>query len=123
MKDLLPRGGHYVGARRTGDLVFTAGQVPRDDTRRIIGTTIEEQTAVVLRNLEATLKSVGAEMSDVIKVTVHLQHLKDVTRFNLEYSKHFIENAPVRTVVGSDLNGVLVEIDAIATIGGGEQEK
>lgn len=116
MNDLLPHGGHYRRARRSGNLVFTAGQVPRDSDRNVVGENIEDQTVVVMDNLKAALASVGANLADVVKVTVHLQDLKDVLRFNQVYADYFSENPPVRTVVGSNLNGVLIEIDVVAHV-------
>ena len=120
MKDLLPDGGHYTAGRRVGNLIFTAGQVPRDAQRAVIGVTIEEQTEKTLQNVEAVLRSFGAGMCDIIKATVHLQNLSDVHGFNATYLKFFPEMKPARTVVGSNLNGVLVEIDVVAAIEGGK---
>src|SRR5271156_2633638 len=34
-------GGHYSPGHRAGDFAYTAGQVPRDSKRNVIGTTIE----------------------------------------------------------------------------------
>ena len=36
---------------------------------------------------------------------------------NLVYAQHFPNSKPVRTVTGSQLNGVLVEIDVVAYLG------
>ena len=116
MKDFLPGGGHYSAGRRIGNLVFTAGQVPRDAERAVIGATIEEQTEATLRNVEQVLSSFGASMQDIVKATVHLQSLTDVPGFNAAYAKFFPDVKPVRTVVGSALNGVLVEIDVVAAL-------
>jgi 2-iminobutanoate/2-iminopropanoate deaminase len=114
--DLLPGGGHYSPGRRVGNLIFTAGQVPRDSRRAVIGVTIEEQTEATLKNVETVLHSFGASMRDVVKATVHLQDTSDVPQFNVAYAKFFPGSMPVRTVVGSELNGVLVEIDVVAFI-------
>lgn len=111
-------GGHYSPSLRAGDFVFVAGQTPRDAERRIIGTTIEEQTAATIETLRAVLADAGARLEQVVKATVHLADLRDAPRFNATYAAYFPENPPVRTTVGSVLNGVLVEIDVIAYVGG-----
>jgi 2-iminobutanoate/2-iminopropanoate deaminase len=110
-------GGHYSLGRKAGDFVFTAGQVPRDANRNVIGTSIEEQTAATLANVERVLAEFGATLNDVVKATVHLADLCDAPAFNAVYAEHFPHAKPVRTVTGSQLNGVLIEIDVIAYLG------
>jgi 2-iminobutanoate/2-iminopropanoate deaminase len=110
-------GGHYSPSLRAGDFVFVAGQTPRDAERRIVGTTIEEQTAATIENLRAVLADVGARLEQVVQATVHLADLRDAPRFDATYAAYFPDNPPVRTTVGSVLNGVLVEIDVIAYVG------
>lgn len=95
-------------------MIFTAGQVPRDTARKVIGTNIVEQTEATFRNLESVLGDFGAGLEDVVKATVHLQDLSDVGGFNEVYARYFPGKKPARTVVGSNLNGVLVEIDVVA---------
>jgi 2-iminobutanoate/2-iminopropanoate deaminase len=110
-------GGHYSPSVRAGDFVFVAGQVPRDAERRVVGVTIEEQTAATIENLRAVLEEAGATLSQVVKATVHLADLSDAPRFDATYARYFPDHPPVRTTVGSVLNGVLVEIDVIAFVG------
>ena len=112
--NLVPSGGHYSAAIRAGDFVFTAGQTPRDLNRQVVGTTIEAQTVATIKNLQAALESESARLDQVVKVTVHLANLEDFKAFDCVYANYFNKTKPVRTTVGSDLNGVLVEIDAVA---------
>lgn len=116
-KQLPAPGGHYSLGMRAGDFVYTAGQVPRDQNRTIIGTTIEEQTAATLDNIKSILSRFGANLDQVVKATVHLSDLKHAPGFNAAYVRYFPNRRPVRTVVGSQLNGVLVEIDMVAFLG------
>jgi reactive intermediate/imine deaminase len=110
-------GGHYSLGMRAGDFVFTAGQVPRDHNRNVVGATIEEQTAATIENLRRVLSRFGATLDQVVKVTVHLSDLAHAPGFNSAYTRYFQNRKPVRTVVGSRLNGVLVEIDVVAFLG------
>ena len=55
-------------------------------------------------------------MDNVVKTTVHLADLKDFQAFNGVYKEFFTTPYPVRTTVGSQLLGILVEIDVIAEI-------
>jgi len=56
-------------------------------------------------------------MTDVVKVTAHLSDLALFERYNKVYSTYFPDPKPTRTTVGSQLLGILVEIDAIAYVG------
>ena len=113
-----PPGGAYSPGLRVGDFVFVAGQTPVDPaTGKISGDTIEEQTARVLENIKMILEAAGATMADVVKATVHLSDLSLFQRYNTVYATYFPDPKPVRTTVGSQLIGILVEIDVIAYVG------
>ena len=110
--------GAYSQGLRAGDFVFVSGQGPLDPkTGKIGGDTIEEQTARVLENIKAILAAGGASMADVVKVTAHLSDLALFERYNKVYASYFPDPKPTRTTVGSQLLGILVEIDAIAYVG------
>jgi 2-iminobutanoate/2-iminopropanoate deaminase len=110
--------GAYSQGLRVGDFVFVSGQGPLDpQTGQVVGSTIEEQTARVLENIKAILAAGGATMADVVKVTAHLSDLALFERYNKVYATYFPDPKPTRTTVGSELLGILVEIDAIAYVG------
>ena len=107
--------GAYSQGLIAGNFVFVSGQGPLDpQTGKIVGETIEEQTAQVLKNISAILEAAGASTADVVKVAVHLSDLGLFKRFNQVYAAYFPDPKPARTTVGSQLPGILVEIDAIA---------
>lgn len=109
-------GGAYSQGIVAGGLLHTAGIGPQDpSTGLVIGTTIEEQTGQVMRNLRAVLAARGLDFASVVKVTVHLNDLsRDFQGFNAIYREFLVEPYPVRTTVGSTLANILVEIDLIA---------
>ena len=110
--------GAYSQGIRAGDFVFVSGQGPLDpQTGKVVGETIEEQTERVLENIKAILAAGGAGMADVVKVTAHLSDLALFERYNKVYARYFPDPKPTRTTVGSQLLGILVEIDAIAYVG------
>ena len=109
--------GAYSQGLRVGDFIFVSGQGPLDPrTGDVVGATIEEQTARVLENIKAILAAAGASMSQVVKVTAHLSDLSLFERYNRVYASYFPNPKPARTTVGSQLLGILVEIDAIAYV-------
>jgi 2-iminobutanoate/2-iminopropanoate deaminase len=113
-------GGAYSQGIRAGDFVYVSGQGPIDPASgEIVGETIEEQTERTLENVKAILEAAGASMADVVKATVHLTDLSLFPRYNEVYARYFPDPKPVRTTVGSDLLGIMVEIDVVAYVGKG----
>lgn len=113
--DLPTPAGPYSHVASANGLVWTAGFGPQDPATGAVPDGVEAQTAAVLDNVERALAVVGLDLSDVIKATVHLEHVKrDFVGFNSVYAERFGEHRPVRTTVGSDLQDILVEIDVVA---------
>ncbi|WP_116950391.1 Rid family hydrolase [Jiangella endophytica] len=109
-------GGSYSQAIGTDTLVWTAGIGPHDPvTGEIVGADVAEQTEQVLRNLAAVLAAAGSGLADVMKTTTHLAHLeRDFHAYDAVYKRAFSAPFPARTTVGSQLFGILVEIDVVA---------
>jgi 2-iminobutanoate/2-iminopropanoate deaminase len=111
-----PVGPYSQGIVANGFL-YTAGFGPQDPTTGAMSDDVGDQTRQVLRNVRAVIEAHGASMDDVVKSTVHLQHLdRDFAEFNLAYREFFAEPYPVRTTVGSTLAGILVEIDVVVAL-------
>jgi 2-iminobutanoate/2-iminopropanoate deaminase len=64
--------------------------------------------------VDAVLHAAGSSLADVVKVTAHLADLSHREGFNRAYRELMPEPFPARTTVGSQLHGILVEIDVIA---------
>lgn len=108
--------GPYSQALCHNDLIYTSGQIPLDPvTGAIVGTTVEEQTEQVIKNLLAVLEAAGSGADNILKTTCFLADMKDFARFNSVYSK-FITNNPARSCVAiRELpKSVLVEVEAVA---------
>lgn len=110
--------GPYSQGNIFGDLVFTSGQVPLDPaTGEIVGTTIEEQTEQVFKNIKAILEEAGSSLDKVLKTTVFIKDMNDFGKMNAVYAKFFAEGAfPSRSAVEVARlpKDVLVEIETIA---------
>ena len=109
--------GPYSQGVRSGELVFTAGQIPLNPATGVLNTgTIEEQTHQVLGNLAAVLEAAGSSLHHVVKTTVFLADLNDFQRMNAVYAGYFSDKPPARsTVQVSKLPlGASIEIECIA---------
>jgi 2-iminobutanoate/2-iminopropanoate deaminase len=107
--------GPYSQGLVVGDFLYTSGMGPLDTAGELVGTDVATQTHQVMRNLGAVLAAHGLGFDDVIKATVHLQHVKrDFAAYNEAYKSYFTQPYPVRTTVGSELLDILVEIDFVA---------
>lgn len=110
--------GPYAQANIFANLVFTSGQVPLDPaTGAVIGTTVEEQTEQVMKNVKAVLEAAGSSLDHVLKTTVFIQNMNDFAAVNQVYAKFFTEGAyPSRSAVEVARlpKDVLVEIETIA---------
>ena len=61
----------YSHAVRMGDLIFVAGEVPRDRDGNLVGKgDVRAQTEQVFENLKAVLEAAGSGLDKVGKVTV-----------------------------------------------------
>ena len=100
-------------------MVFLSGQIPIDTrTGEFVSDDIAEQTEQVLRNLSAVLEAAGTDLNGVVKTTVFLADMNDISVMNGAYAKFFSENKPARaTVQAAGLpKGARVEIDCIALV-------
>ena len=111
--------GPYSQAWVHQGVVYCSGQVPLiTGTKELKGTTIEEQTEQVLKNLQAVLLGAGSSLQKVVKTTVFLKNFADFPRMNAVYSKSFGGHMPARsTVEVSRLPlDALIEIEAMAIL-------
>ena len=107
--------GAYSHVVEINGMVFTAGFGPQDPVTGEVPEGVAAQTEQVISNVEAALAVVDLTLADVVKSTVHLEHLhRDVAEYNAVYERRFPEPYPVRTTVGSTLANILVEIDVVA---------
>lgn len=107
-----------------GSLLFISGKVATDESGRLVGRTMKEQTRQVLENIKAVLASEGGSMEDIVRVRVYVtqldQHsLRDIHEVRSGYFRE--GRYPASTLVRVDQlvrDGALIEIDADAVIAG-----
>ena len=106
--------GPYSQGIEFGNLVFVAGQRPADPVTGEIKEGIKEQTRQVIKNLESVLATSGCTLADVLRSTVYLADIKYFNEMNEVYKEMFPAPFPARTTIGTQLRGILIEIDVIA---------
>ena len=110
--------GPYSQGYIVNGLLFTSGQIPLDPVSgEIVGTTIEEQTHQVMKNLGALLEAAGVSYEHVVKTTCFLADMGDFAAFNTVYAEYMTEK-PARSCVAVKTlpRNVLCEVELIAEI-------
>lgn len=110
--------GPYSQGVVAGNTIFVSGQIAIDPkTGKIAGQTIEEQTRLVLNNIEAILAAQGLSLENVVKSEVYLKDLKDFSAMNGIYGERFgylVKPARATVQVSMLPHDALVEIACIA---------
>lgn len=121
-KDAPAAIGPYTQAVRSGDLVFTSGQIPLDPaTGQMVSGGITEQTERVIANLRGVLAASGLSFANVLKTTVFLKSMGDFAAMNEVYARAFAGEgivAPARSTVqvAALPKDALIEIECIAKV-------
>lgn len=111
--------GPYSQAIRSGNLVFTAGQIGLDPGSGELAQGVAAQAERALRNLSAILDAAGTSLERVIKTTIFLADMNDFGSVNEVYARHISTPYPARSTVAVAAlpKGAQVEIEAIALSG------
>jgi 2-iminobutanoate/2-iminopropanoate deaminase len=87
----------YSQAVKAAGLVFVAGQGPWNaQSGDVVGTTIQEQTAQCLKNIEAILHAAGSSLDKAVSATFILDEEGDFAGMNEEWQKWFPKDPPAR---------------------------
>ena len=119
LKDRAPALANYPHARAVGDLIFVSGVSCRrpDGSHDGVGD-IRVQTRAVIQNIRAILQSAGADLENIVDVTVFLVDMGDYGGMNETYNEFFTAvSGPSRTTVAVHQlphPNLLIEIKAIA---------
>lgn len=112
--------GTYSSGIVSGGFLFIAGQGPFTTEGNLVGETFADQVRQTFANLEAIAAAGGTSMDNAVRIGVYLNDLADWAEFN-EVSKELLSTPyPARTSIQADLNGFLVEVDAIVALPAGE---
>jgi 2-iminobutanoate/2-iminopropanoate deaminase len=120
LEDGAPAFSHYCDVVRAGNFVFVSGMVAVDRDQQLVAPgDPTAQARIALNSVAKALTAVGAEITDIVKVSSYLTNISDRTAANIALREFFGEHRPAgflcevpRLVVP----GLLYEVEAVAVI-------
>jgi 2-iminobutanoate/2-iminopropanoate deaminase len=102
-------------------MLIISGQVALDLDGKVVGeNNFEQQTEQVFKNIKAIIENSGGTMNDLVKITIYLRDVSNITKFREIRNKYInVSNPPASTLVEiTDLarDEFLVEVEATAVI-------
>ena len=120
----VPPGYSQVVEVRGGRIIFIAGQTALDRNGEVVGkANFAQQAAQVFQNLNIALQSVGCTAANLIKLTVFLRNMDNLSAYREARNRFFATVTPpaapaVTLVEVSRLYGpdFMIEIEAVAAV-------
>ncbi|WP_410811488.1 RidA family protein [Micromonospora sp. 067-2] len=130
----VPRGA-FPHVKVAGGFVFVSGTSSRRADNTFAGVSVDEfgttaldiraQTRAVIENVRDLLRSVDADLTDLVQVTSYLVNMNDFGGYNEVWSEFFDASGPTRTTVAVHQlphPHLLIEIQAVALLPPGGQK-
>ncbi|MEU1812158.1 RidA family protein [Micromonospora sp. WMMD1076] len=131
----VPRGA-FPHVKVAGGFVYVSGTSSRRPDNTFAGVSVDEfgttdldireQTRAVVENIRDLLRSVGADLSDLVQVTGYLVNMNDFGGYNEVWAEFFDATGPTRTTVAVHQlphPHLLIEMQAVALLpSGGSHE-
>ncbi|CCH20824.1 RidA family protein [Micromonospora lupini] len=129
----VPRGA-FPHVKVAGGFVFVSGTSSRRADNSFAGVEVDEfgttnldirvQTRAVIENIGDLLRSVGADLGDLVQVSTYLVNMNDFGGYNEVWAEFFDPSGPTRTTVAVHQlphPHLLIEIQAVALLPSGGQ--
>jgi len=92
--------GPYSQAIKTGNMLYVSGQIAiNPTTNELVLGSIEEETAQVMKNLEAILAAASTDFEHVVKCSIFVSDMNNFGKVNEVYGRYFTKNPPARETV------------------------
>ncbi len=109
---------------KASEFLFIAGQVGVDPSGKVVSDDFDAQCVQTFANIEAALKSVGANWGNIVQFTTYMVHSQDIPKFMKfrlrEFPKMFPNGAyPPNTLLMIDRlvqEPLLIEVSAVAAL-------
>jgi enamine deaminase RidA (YjgF/YER057c/UK114 family) len=113
--------GFYARTIKSGPFVFVSGTTSLDAKGRVQGKDVAQQTLITMRKIEAGLRSAGATLRDLTRLTIFVTDIRDLGAVAKALSKALKGSVVASTLVAVSAlatPGLLVEIESTAVIRG-----
>lgn len=117
------RAGYFsqcVRVEQPSATLYLAGQVARDENGANVGIgDVSAQAEQVVANLRRALLAEGADLANLVKITIYVTDIRHAAQIDAVRRKHFVGELPASTFVEvSKLNHPdwLIEIEGVAVI-------
>jgi 2-iminobutanoate/2-iminopropanoate deaminase len=110
-------GSPYSQLVEANGFVFLAGQVGDDPTAGgVVPGGMTAEVRQMLENVRSRLRTVGLDMTDVVKATVYLTDMSAFATYNEVWREYFPSDPPTRATVGvaALAVGAQCEIEVVA---------
>lgn len=104
----IPRG-KFPHVKRAGDFIYISGTSSRLPDNSFAGVKVDPmgvtdldiraQTKAVIENIRDILRSVDADLSDLVEISTFLVNMNDFGGYNEVYAEYFDYDGPTRTTV------------------------
>jgi enamine deaminase RidA (YjgF/YER057c/UK114 family) len=112
--------GFYARAVKNGPLIFVSGTTSLDAKGRVKGKDAAQQTVITMRKVEAALKSGGATLKDLVRLTIFVTDIRDMGAVSTALAKvlkRSVVSSTLVAVTALAVPGLLVEIESTAVVG------
>ncbi len=109
--------GPYSHMVRVGDMLYLSGQIAlKPDTMELNATNTETEVRQIFKNIESVLKAGGADLNDIVKLTVFITDLDRFNSVNVVMSEMLSPPYPARSTVqvAALPRNATIEVEAIA---------
>ena len=112
--------GPYSQAVVAGNTLYMSGQIPLDPKTGQLVDGVDAQTHQVFRNLSAVAQAAGANLNDIVKLSILLIDLNDFAKVNEIMASYMSAPYPARATyqVAALPRGARIEIEATLIIPG-----
>ncbi len=109
--------GPYSHMVRVGDTLYLSGQIALNpDTMELNAANTETEVRQIFKNIEAVLKAGGADLNNIVKLTVFITDLERFNSVNVVMSEMLSPPYPARSTVqvAALPRNATIEVEAIA---------